>query len=849
MIGIVLVSHSKALALAIGELVRQMVGPDFPIAVAAGVGDDHTELGTDAVHIAEVLLPFALGDGAVVLMDLGSAVLSAQTALELLDPELVPDPSAKIRLCPAPIVEAAVAAAVAASVGGDLDGVAAEARAALAPKEAQLSDEIRPAAEKSVPVSAVQAENVRELEIVVENPHGLHARPAATLVQLVNRFLSDVQLTNRSGQRGPASARSLTSVALLQIRQGDAIVFSIRGEDAATAAAAIGALAATRFGEAETPGAALSQPQARTETKARRDGTGALSGVAISEGIAIGRIQALSSVLPEPEDAAPASPARERQRLDAALRQVAQDLRDAGHPDGAAADILAAQALVLSDPILLDAVAARLGVGDCSAAAAWRVETSRLAASYAGMEDDYLRARAADLRDIAARVLRALSGRGQVVAIRPDPPAILLTDELLPSEAMACDPACVLGVLASTGSPTAHAAIIIRSLGIPMVVSATAGDSRAFGPDSVLAIDGASGEVWIDPPSEQLKVIETRRQALFEERASFESAKTAPAITLDGQRIEVLANVGNAVEAAFARDNGAEGVGLLRTEFLYLSLKDMPDEEGQARSLAAVLANLGDGPVVIRTPDIGADKPLAFMPVAVEHNPFLGVRGVRLSLRHPEFFSSNLRAILRAGVGRDVWIMVPMVATPEEMSRARELVGAAHRDLEKAGVVHAWPVKLGMMVEVPAAAILAERFASLADFFSIGTNDLTQYVLAAERGNGDLDGLQDAAHPAVLRVIQSVCEKALRMGIHVSVCGDAASDPQAAALMIGAGVRSLSVRPNQIAAIKAHIRALSMERLHSLAEEAMQCDSGAEARHLTDRLFAKLELGLSTFDR
>ncbi|HXP95934.1 MAG TPA: putative PEP-binding protein, partial [Telmatospirillum sp.] len=276
----------------------------------------------------------------------------------------------------------------------------------------------------------------------------------------------------------------------------------------------------------------------------------------------------------------------------------------------------------------------------------------------------------------------------------------------------------------------------------------------------------------------------------------------------------------------------AEGVGLLRTEFLYLSLDDMPDEERQTRSLAAVLANLGEGPVVIRTPDIGADKPLAFMPTALEHNPFLGVRGVRLSLRHPAFFASNLRAILRAGIGRDVWIMFPMVTTPEDMRQARAFAEAAHHDLERAGVAHQWPVKLGMMVEVPAAAIMAERFTALADFFSIGTNDLTQYILAAERGNGDLESLQDAAHPAVLRAIAGICEKAETAGCHVSVCGDAASDPLAASLMIGVGVRSLSVRPNQIAAIKAHIRTLSMDRLRGLAKDAMQCDSGAEARRL-----------------
>lgn len=825
MIGIVLVSHSKKLAMAIREMVLQMVGPDFPIAVAAGVGDDHAELGTDAVHIAEVVLPFCQGDGAVVLMDLGSAVLSAQTALELLDPDLVPDPAGKLRLCPAPIVEAAIAAAVAASVGGDLDGVTNEARAALVPKAAQLGEMTASPPIAAEAVSLPSSGEGCTVDVVVGNPHGLHARPAATLVQLVNRFRSDVQLTNRSANRGPSSARSLTSVALLQIKQGDAIRFTIHGEDARSAAAAIRSLADGHFGEAEAP--AAPPPGRRAEAGGMRE-------TAISEGIAIGRTLALSAVLPEPEEGEIGTPEQEKNKFAEALRQVAQGLHKPALYNDAAAEILAAQALLLSDPVLLDAVAARLRAGGCSAAAAWRMETAALAASYAAMEDDYLRARAADLRDIAARVLRALAGKGEAARIQPDPPAILLVDELLPGEAMACDPSCVLGVLANAGSPTAHAAIIIRSLGIPMVVD-NAVDFAALGQDSLVAIDGGTGEVVVDPDTAQRTAFAARRRAFAAERAAFESAKTAPAITLDRQRIEVLANVGNAADAAYARENGAEGVGLLRTEFLYLALEDMPSEESQAQSLAAVLANLGDGPVVIRTPDIGADKPLAFMPAAVEHNPFLGVRGLRLSLRHPEFFASNLRAILRAGTGKDVWIMFPMVTAPEEMRKARAFAEAAHRDLSEAGVAHCWPVKLGMMVEVPAAAMMVERFAGLADFFSIGTNDLTQYLLAAERGNGELDALQDSAHPAVLRAIHEICEKAERAGCHVSVCGDAASDPRTAALMIGAGVRSLSVRPNQIAAIKAQIRKISTGSLRQLAENAMQCDSGAEARRMAER--------------
>ncbi|HVJ06585.1 MAG TPA: phosphoenolpyruvate--protein phosphotransferase [Candidatus Saccharimonadales bacterium] len=830
MVGIVLVSHSKKLATALRELVVQMVGKEFPIAVAAGVGEDHEELGTDAVHISEVLQPFLDGDGAVVLMDLGSAVLSAQTALELLDTSVVADPTTKLRLCPAPMVEAAVAAAVQASVGASLDDVVREAKAALIPKEAQLGEE----AERTVVEAALPTMDSRavEFDVVIENPHGLHARPAAALVQIASRFKSDVQLTNQTSHRGPSSGRSLTSVSLLQARKGDSLRFSIRGSDAEEASEQLKQLAATRFGEAATEG--------------EKNETPSEAAVGASEGIAIGRALALNAAMPLTEEGEPGSPKEELERLSQALAQIAKDLKsDPSH--GAAVEILAAQALILSDPVLLDAVRAKVTAEKVSAAKVWREECAKLADSYAAMDDEYMRARAADVRDISVRVLRAMSGEAQAAKIRPEPPAILLTTELLPSEAMACDPKYVLGVLATAGSATAHAAILMRTLGIPMVVGASRVNSAKVAPDTVIAIDGATGEVWIDPSAGEVTMIEARRQVLLKEHAALEGAKRDPALTRDQVRIEVLANVGNAADAVQANENGAEGVGLLRTEFVYASSKTMPTEDQQTASLAAVMAGLGAGPVVIRTPDVGADKPLAYLPAIEEHNPFLGVRGLRLSFHYPEFFRSNLKAILRAGVAEgadhDVWIMFPMVTSPEEMQRAREFAEEAHMELERGGVAHRWPVKLGMMVEVPAAALLAGRFAKLADFFSIGTNDLTQYVLASERGNANLAALQDTVHPAVLRTIRQICEEADTAGCHVSVCGDAASDQVAAALMVGAGVRSLSVRPNRVAAIKAEMRNFSIGELQMLAAEAMMRDNSAAVRELVSSFLEKRKNG------
>lgn len=810
MIGIVLVSHSKALALGIRELVMQMVGPDFPIAIAAGVGDDFAEVGTDAVHVAEVLKPFCEGDGAVVLMDLGSAVLSAQTALDLLEAEEVPDFQTKIRLCSAPIVEAAVAASVQANAGGDLESVLREAMASLLPKETQVGD-AEPA--EAAPTQAAASGEALSFETEIHNPHGLHARPAATLVQAASKFSADVQLANLTGARGPASARSLTSVALLQVRKGDRVRFDIRGDDADAALKALQALADDRFGEAE---GAEAEPVAATPAPAQGK-----DGVPVSEGVAVGKAERLDAAMPEVPDAPAETPEKERARLDAAVRQVAEELKETAAHD--TTGIFAAQALVLSDPALLEGVHAKIADG-AAARAAWREETARLADAYAAMEDPYLQARAADLRDIAMRVGRAMSGSGAKLEIAPEPPAILLVDELLPSEATACDPSKVLGILARTGSASAHAAIIARTLGIPMVVGAASLDFASL-PGKTIAMDGGTGEVEVDPSAEVAEAFGARRAKRDAERAAFEAAKDQPAVTTDGAAIEVMANVGNPLDAKSATENGAEGVGLLRTEFAYLPFTETPSEDEQARILGAVLANTPDGPVVVRTLDVGADKPLAFLDQPKEANPFLGVRGVRLSFRNPEFFAGSLKAILRAGEGRELWVMFPMITSPEEMIRARGFVEAAHADLEKAGVAHCWPVKIGMMVEVPAAALTLEQFVDHADFFSIGTNDLTQYVLAAERGNAGVAEMQDALHPAVLRAVRMICDAAGDR--HVTVCGDAASDPVAAVALIGAGVRSLSVRPNQVGAVKAKARTVSAADLK--AEIAKLVDGGTAA--------------------
>lgn len=792
MIAVVLVSHSKPLALALSELVAQMVGSDFPVAVAAGVGDDFAELGTDAVHISEVLRPFCLGDGAVVLMDLGSAVLSAQTALELLEAEEVP--VANIRLVAAPLVEAALAASVTAKAGAGLDAVAAEAMAALAPKLEQLGMAPPPPT-----VAAPAAGDGIEIETEIANPDGLHARPAAALVQALAGFTADITIENLTSGRSPASVRSLTAVALVQARRGDRVRFRLHGADAEPAAARLRTLIADHFGEA----ALVAKPCVSPLPEAAPD---RMTGV--SEGVALGRVLPLAAALPIAASYRSGTPDEEMARLEAALAQVAAQLRHPMGLDAATAAIFSAQALILEDPAVLEPVRRCVLSGEASALEAWQEAAHAVADQYAALDDAYLRARAADLRDIAGRVARALSGETAPATIAPFPPAILLVDELLPSEALACRPGAVLGILARRGSPTAHAAILIRGLGIPMIVGIS--PERVAGAAEI-GMDGGEARLWIDPSPQDRAAISARQAAQQQALAADRAAAALPARSRDGTAFEVLANVASAADAQAARADGADGVGLLRTEFAYQAFQTLPSEDQQAAALAEIVAPLGDGPLVVRTPDIGADKPAPYMPPRHEENPFLGVRGLRLSLRDSDFFASNLRAILRAGLGRDLWIMLPMVTLPDEVVQARALLNAAHDSLQVRAVPHAWPVRLGMMVEVPAAALTIDSFLDKVDFLSVGTNDLTQYLLAAERGNADLTQLQDATHPAVLRVVGELCRRADAAGCHLSVCGDAASDPVAAALLAQAGVRSFSVRPNRIAPLKARIREWTLD--------------------------------------
>jgi phosphocarrier protein FPr len=412
-------------------------------------------------------------------------------------------------------------------------------------------------------------------------------------------------------------------------------------------------------------------------------------------------------------------------------------------------------------------------------------------------------------------------------------PGILIADNLAPIQVTTLNPKLVLGVILLDGGPTSHASILLKALGIPAIVHARSVFADVDLKGSLgIAFDGDTGQIWVNPDADFLTDLKNRQ--VEERKRHNEELKVSalPATTVDDRAVDIFANIGDASEVDVAFANGAEGVGLLRTEFLFLDRESAPTEEEQYQALLAVVSKMDHKPLIVRTLDVGGDKELPYLDRPAEENPFLGVRAIRLSFSQQDLFTSQLRAILRAGHEHDLRIMFPMIASVTDMNRAKECLAKVHLDLEKEKVPHLWPLQTGVMIEIPSAALQAEAMAEQVDFFSIGTNDLTQYTLAADRGNPDLASYQDALHPAVLRLIHMVVSGAQKHDRLVAVCGEAASDDRAAAVFVGLGVKELSLASAKIPHIKACLRKQSFNGLQRLAHTALHCQTAAEVRAL-----------------
>jgi phosphoenolpyruvate-protein phosphotransferase/dihydroxyacetone kinase phosphotransfer subunit len=824
MVGLVLVSHSATLAEGAAELARQMGGADVAIEPAGGLDLPDRPIGTDAVLVLAAIERAWSDDGVLVLMDLGSAVLSAEMAVEMLDD----DRRGRVHLTSAPFVEGAVAAAVAARLGRSLDEVSAEAVGGLAPKVDHVGD--APVASTAGGTGAdVDAEPESTIRIVVSNRLGLHARPAARFVTTASGFDALVRVRDLTNRRGPADARSMNAVATLGVAQGHEIEVGASGPGAAAALDAIRALADANFGDTDGPETEPAPPL--VERAAAQDGGGDVSllvGIAASPGIALGPVRRL--IHQRGELPSSGTPDEGRARFDAAIASASADIRAtrravasrAGEP---AAEIFDAHLLLLNDDALLEPARRAIAEG-VPVAGAWRSAIAATAERWRGLEDPYLRSRADDVEAVGEQVLDALAGGA---GLRTSGPGVLVADDVTPAQTASLDLDEVSALLTARGGPTSHAAVLARSLGLPAIVAL--GDrvlGVAEGTD--VLVDGDAGTVRIDPGERERTDARERAGAARAAEAEARAAAVAPAATLDGTRVPVLANVGRPGDAIAAALAGADGVGLLRTEFLFLDRDRMPDEDEQVAAYSAVSDPLGrDKPVILRTLDVGGDKPLPYLPMAPEANPFLGVRGLRLGLQRPEILRTQLRAVARVAADRPVRVMFPMVSTVDEVRAARTLVDDVLRELGAAGPQR---LDVGAMIEVPAAAIAASALAEVVDFFSIGTNDLTQYTLAAERGNDGVAALADALHPAVLRLIEMTAAAARDRGIDVGVCGELASDVDAVPILLGLGVGELSVAPPAVPRVKAAVRGVDLAAARELARRALTCATAAEVRRL-----------------
>ncbi|MCR5879378.1 phosphoenolpyruvate--protein phosphotransferase [Phenylobacterium sp. J367] len=715
----------------------------------------------------------------------------------------------------------------------DLDLVAGRARSLLTPvvlingdafaveapvtgrevRAGEVLMRLRPLAGAAAALEAQGAEIA--VDVVIPLPHGLHARPAARLAARAQGFRSELAFVHGARR---ADVRSAVAVMTLGAGHGQALSLAARGPDAEAAIAAIRELLEAIAAEeratlgAAAPGAAM--PAAASEP-------GVLRGVTAAPGLAIGVAHRLAAPEPVVAEESRGSDV-EAGALRDALARVAAGLAAAGRHQSQR-DILAAHQAFLADPDLRGRAEAAVAAGR-SAGVAWREAVRETVAALKGLGDARFVERADDLLDLERQVLFALSGE-EAPAPRLPGGAIVVADELLPSQLIALEGQQPAGFCTARGGATSHVAILAQAMGVPAL--AAMGEAILNAPEGATVIlDADAGCLRVAPDRAALEAAQGALAARAARREADRAAAAEPGRTADGTRIEMLANLGAIAEARPAVGQGAEGCGLFRTEFLFLDRQDAPTEAEQTAAYQAVADALAGRPLTIRTLDAGGDKPLAFAPAPHEANPALGLRGLRAGLRAPALLRTQLAAILE--VEGPVRILLPMVNDVADVRAVRGLL---------AELAPGRAVPLGVMVETPSAALLADQLAREADFLSLGTNDLTQYVLAMDREHAELAPRLDGLHPAVLRLIARVADACAAAGKPASVCGGLASDPLAAPLLVGLGVRSLSAAPAALPGLKARLRSLDIADCRAAALAALDLTAAEEVRALARQRF------------
>ncbi len=850
-VGLVIVSHSAQLAAGVAELAGQMTQGKTPIATAGGAGNGI--LGTSVENILAAIQSVDGPDGVLVLLDLGSAILSTEMALEMLDD----DQRNRVLLSSAPLVEGAVAAAVESALGRSLLEVKRAAERTASVEQLRqlkpLTQSEEPADTGSALASGMQAleANTLEAQLTLTNPAGLHARPASLFVQTAARFSSRIQVLIRGKQ---ANATSIMAVLSLGVRQGETITVRASGDAAQAALDALSELVSANFYETSPSTESGEAVPTIPETSQNiPQGHEPWRGIPTSKGVAVGpaflyisQRPSLSTV--ERRAIAPEQVTTEQEVLRRTLEQTAQEMitlattvqSSVGQAEAA---IFEAQALMLRDPELQEAAQHSIAEQHIDAASALAIVGEQQASALEGLDNALLAARAVDVRDAVSRAVQHLRGQDEKSGVPQDlsalqQPVLLVARELTPSDTALLRPDVVLGICTILGGPTAHAAILARSLGIPAIAGLNEAALAIIHTGDTLGLDADNGLLYHQPSQELYTRLHQRASELQQQQAALkqaaQQAQGQGPLVIQGRAISLLANIASEAEAEAARQWGAEGVGLLRTEFLFATAQSLPDENEQRNRYVRVFSAFkGDssrraGPIVVRTLDAGADKPMPalndMLGAAPEANPALGLRGIRIHLAHQLLLEQQLRALLLAAAdtGIELHIMFPMITTVEELITARAIFERVYNELRNQHVAVPASVPLGIMVEVPSAAIMAPELARIADFFSIGANDLLQYTLASDRTNTAVSYLYNPMQPAVLRLIHQIARAAHSAGKPVAVCGEIAGDTRLAPTLIALGIDELSMAPTALPTVRSTLSTLSQWPVHSLATLAQQ---------------------------
>ena len=678
--------------------------------------------------------------------------------------------------------------------------------------------------EKQRPEEPVQktSDFSKHFEAVIINHTGLHARPAAELVKLSKKYQSQIRV--RHGEI-VADAKRLVSILKLGAGKGATVIVSAEGVDEDEALGALKVAIETGLGDEAPP---TTTPARDRLTWSPKSAVTSISGVPASDGIVVGPLSQHRAKTIHVEDK-PSIALVEKRTFDKAIKTAHTELKKIYEEvktrlgSGQAA-IFSVHAEILEDPELIKDVEDLISQKH-SAAWAWQEEIQKRIEQLSKLDDPVLAGRAIDLSDVGQRVLRLMLGLPVESAVALNAASVLVADDLTPSDTAALDPDLILGFITAKGGPTSHTAIIARAMGIPAIVAAGA-SVLDLNSGSISILDGFSGKLYINPQQEDIESAQKLHEEVSRQLNEDYATRLEPAKTTDGYQIEIFANVNRVADAVKAVEYGTEGVGLMRTEFLFLESGRTPSEDEQYEIYRDMAKALGGRPLTIRTLDIGGDKQVPHLDLPKEDNSFLGIRGIRLCFARPDLFIPQLRAIYRAASEGNIRIMFPMISTLEDVEQVREITEKVRKDL------NAPQIELGIMVEVPSAAILADQFAKLVDFFSIGTNDLTQYTLAMDRVHPQLAKQADALNPAVLRMVDVTVKAATQEGKWVAVCGGAASDTKGAAILVGLGVKELSITVPTIPTIKAQLRKTSLADLQVLAQKALACRTAAEVRAL-----------------